>query len=177
MATEYRDAASGADSEHDGAIGSTIVDPNAIDGSVAVGPEPAAGRRKRRDAGVPRGPRGTGSKKEIVSVDLSSLAGMLAGVHAMLAMAAHTPELEITEAEASQFMKAGQNVLRHYSVQATQKTIDWLAFVGVTVTIYGTRIAAVGFRKREERQPKNDNVVQFNNPNSPVDLSDYRPAE
>jgi hypothetical protein len=77
---------------------------------------------------------------------------MLVGVHAMLAMQTKTPELAITEDEGKAFMRAAQNVARHYSVETTQKTLDWVAFLGVAGSMYGTRFAAVQFRKRNERE-------------------------
>lgn len=49
-------------------------------------------------------------------------------------------------------MKAASNVMRHYSVESTQKTLDWLAFGGTCCMIYGTRFGAYMLRKREEHQ-------------------------
>ncbi len=76
---------------------------------------------------------------------------MLVGVHAVLAMQTKTPELAITEQEGKDFTKAAQNVLRHYSVQTTQKTLDWVAFLGVTAGMYGTRAFAISARHAQER--------------------------
>lgn len=50
--------------------------------------------------------------------------------------------------EGEQFMRAAQNVLRHYSVETTQKTLDWIAFGGVTLSLYGQRFGAYMIRKR-----------------------------
>jgi hypothetical protein len=77
---------------------------------------------------------------------------MFVGVHAMLALQLKTPELEVSEIEAREFAKAAQNVMRHYSVQATQKTIDWISFAGITAGIYGTRALAISNRRKEERR-------------------------
>lgn len=81
----------------------------------------------------------------------------------MLAQATETPELELSEDEGKSFMKAAQSVMRHYSVQTTQKTLDWISFVGVTVSIYAPRVAAIGFRKRKERDESegDPNVIRF----------------
>jgi hypothetical protein len=76
---------------------------------------------------------------------------MFVGIHTMLAMQTKTPELMISEQEGKDFMKAAQNVMKHYSVQSTQKTLDWVAFLGVAGGIYGTRIFAVSVRKSAER--------------------------
>jgi hypothetical protein len=71
------------------------------------------------------------------------------------------PELAITEDESKQFLKAAQNVMRHYSVQTTQKTLDWIALVGVTTAIYAPRFAAIAFRraKKDSRATARHNVV------------------
>lgn len=79
---------------------------------------------------------------------------MFVGVHVALAMRTGTPELMMTEEEAKGFMKSAQNVLRHYSVQTTQKTLDWIAFVGAAGSIYGTRAFAIAARRAGERQAK-----------------------
>ena len=87
----------------------------------------------------------------------------------MLAQVTETPELAINEDEGKTFMKSAQHVMRHYSVQTTQKTMDWIAFAGVAASIYAPRIAAVGLRKRAERQAEadaNPNIVQFRRPAS-----------
>lgn len=70
----------------------------------------------------------------------------------MMAQTLDVEELAITEDEGKSFMNAAKSVLRHYNVQTTQKTFDWIALVGVTATIYAPRIAAIGWRKRSERQ-------------------------
>lgn len=59
-------------------------------------------------------------------------------------------EIAIDKSEGDQFMNSAQNVMRHYSVQSSQKTIDWLAFGGTCCMIYGTRFGAYMLRKREE---------------------------
>jgi hypothetical protein len=51
-------------------------------------------------------------------------------------------------------MKSAQNVMRHYSVESSQKTIDWLAFGGTVCMIYGTRFGAYMLRKRTEKQDR-----------------------
>lgn len=76
---------------------------------------------------------------------------MFVGVHMMLAVKTNTPELIIQQDEGEAFMKAGQNVLRHYSVEATQKTLDWLAFAGIGGGMYLTRGVAISARLTQER--------------------------
>lgn len=85
---------------------------------------------------------------------------MFVGLHAALAMKIDAPELIISDEEGKQFMKAAQNVMRHYSVEATQVTLDWIAFMGCAAGIYAPRIAAVGMRRREQRGPRRGPPVQ-----------------
>lgn len=89
---------------------------------------------------------------------------MFVGIHAVLAERTNTPELMISPDEGKQFMASAQNVMRHYSVQSTQKTMDWIAFGGYASMMYGTRFAAISMRKREEKKPQQQppsNVVQM----------------
>jgi hypothetical protein len=79
---------------------------------------------------------------------------MFVGLHAMLARATDTPEIELTPDEGAAFMGAAQNVLRHYSVAATQKTLDWIAFAGVTSGIYGPRMFAIHMRRKAGQEPR-----------------------
>jgi hypothetical protein len=76
---------------------------------------------------------------------------MFVGLHVVMAERTNVPELDMGMDEGERFFTAAQNVLRHYSVETTQKTIDWLAFVGVTATMYGGRFASYVTRKKEER--------------------------
>lgn len=83
---------------------------------------------------------------------MSGLTGMLVGVHATLAMLTQTPELAISDDEGAGFMKAAQNVMQHYSVTSTQKSIDWITFFGATLGMYAPRIVAIRMRQAEERR-------------------------
>lgn len=161
MPEEYRDTSGDSSELLDG----TVIDPGEV-GNVS-GDEPPRTRRKRKDAGQARGSRTPGEKKASLShnIDLSSLTGMFVGIHALLAGLTDTPELELSEDEGKMFMKSAQNVLRHYSVQTTQKSMDIIALIGVTATIYAPRIAGIGFRKRMAKKPSQDdnNVVHFPN--------------
>lgn len=76
------------------------------------------------------------------------------GLHLLLADRTQTPEFAITEEEGKAFMDAAQNVMRHYSVETTQKALDWTAFAGVAAGMYMPRIAAVGMRKRAGSKPR-----------------------
>jgi len=76
---------------------------------------------------------------------------MFIGVHMMMAHKLNTPELEITADEGLAFMAAAQNVLRHYSVEATQKTLDWIALAGIGGGMYLTRGVAISNRLSQEK--------------------------
>jgi len=87
---------------------------------------------------------------------------MFVGMHVMAASNLGIPELAIDMSEGEQFMKAVQNVLRHYSIETTQKTLDYVALVGCIGMIYGTRFGAYMIRKKEEAPKKRSGkVVQF----------------
>lgn len=73
---------------------------------------------------------------------------MFVGLHVLLAERTETPEIAISEQEGKDFMQAVQNVMRHYSVETTQKTLDWVALMGCTSGMYVPRIAAISMRKK-----------------------------
>lgn len=157
MPQEYRDA--GADFGED--ISASAIDIGDIGrGGNGGAPEPERGPRLRKD-GKPwayrTGPRGgksagTGKEKTRNPLDLSSLTGLFVGIHVIAAGATNVPELAIDMDEGKQFMLSAQNVMRHYSVESSQKTIDWLAFGGTCCMIYGTRFGAYMLRRREEQK-------------------------
>lgn len=77
------------------------------------------------------------------------------------------------EAEARSFLLGWQNYLRHYSIAATQKTVDLVTACGVTVFLYAPRIVA--FNRRHDRPRMGHNggppmgpaqVFQFHPPQS-----------
>jgi hypothetical protein len=81
---------------------------------------------------------------------------MFVGLHVMLAQLTKTEELAISMDEGEAFMKAASNVMRHYSVQTTQKTLDWIAFGGCTIQIYGLRIVAISVNRQVARVEKSN---------------------
>jgi len=74
----------------------------------------------------------------------------------MLAMMVRIPEMRIDESEAAKLSKGIANVARHYDVTATQKTIDWSNLVMVLAMIYGTRMMAIGARRKADRQKQRE---------------------
>lgn len=89
---------------------------------------------------------------------------MFVGLHVMLADRTDTPEIAISEEEGKAFMDAAQNVMRHYSVETTQKTLDWLALIGTGSAMYMPRIAAIGMRKRASKGPRQPRQTGAANP-------------
>ncbi len=91
---------------------------------------------------------------------------MFVATHVLLAARTNVPELMMSPEEGKMFMDAAQNVLRHYSVETTQKTLDWIAFAGVAAQLYGTRAAAVMIRRKQERSDNRStgNVRPFPRP-------------
>lgn len=90
---------------------------------------------------------------------------MFVGLHVMLGQL--TPELAINEDEGKTFMRAAQNVMRHYSVQTTQKTLDWIALIGVTTALYAPRATAIGIRRRNENRPRRSADIIRLHPDAP----------
>lgn len=152
MPTEYRDDAGAA--VGDG--GAAVVNPGEIAPGAAppAGAEPGAGKRKRgRPPGSGNaGSAASGASKGKVALDLSSITGLFVGAHILLAEKTGIPELSMGMDEGQQFMKAAQNVMRHYSVQTTQKAMDWIAFAGVSAMIYVPRVVALSNNRRAPRQ-------------------------
>lgn len=137
--------------------GNGPIDPAAVIDAAAEPAARKAGGKKRgpykpragSSAGTGGSASGTaGAKKAKAQLDLSSLTGMFVGVHVLLGMRLNAPELIISEEEGEQFMTRAQAVLKHYSIEASQKAIDWMAFAGVTAGIYVPRAAAIYFRMK-----------------------------
>jgi len=49
-------------------------------------------------------------------------------------------------------MQAVQNVMRHYSVETTQKTLDWVALMGAASGMYVPRLAAISIRRKSVKR-------------------------
>lgn len=72
---------------------------------------------------------------------------MFVGAHVLLADRTGVEELAISMDEGTAFVCAAQKVMRHYAVETTQKTMDWLSFMGTTSMIYIPRFIAYKNRK------------------------------
>jgi hypothetical protein len=76
---------------------------------------------------------------------------MFVGLHVGLASFTKIEELAITQEEGETFMTAAQNVARHYSIETTQKTMDWIALCGCLTAMYGPRAIVVSIKMRNKR--------------------------
>ncbi|HEY1410802.1 MAG TPA: hypothetical protein VGF36_01615 [Rhodopila sp.] len=93
-------------------------------------------------------------------------------MHVQLARLTDTPELAMSEADAKTLAGAAQNVLRHYSIAATQKAVDWITFGSVVSFMYVPRAAAVVQRRRHgprsepapQPRPGPSQIFQFRSP-------------
>jgi hypothetical protein len=73
---------------------------------------------------------------------------MLIGISTMLALQTGIEEIEVGPDEMNAWLGAAQKVARHYSVETTQRTLDWIAFVGISGQVFGTRALAVAVKTR-----------------------------
>lgn len=158
MPEEFRDSLdAGAGDTIDGAV-----DIGSI-ASIAPEPERKPGKRRGRPPGSGAGTsgagKGTGKEKTRAALDLSSLTGLFVGIHVIASGATNVPELVIDQSEGDAFMKSAQQVMRHYSVESSQKTIDCLTFGGTCCMIYGTRFGAYMLRKREEAKAETPRTI------------------
>lgn len=103
------------------------------------------------DNGTPRRKRQYTKRgdKTPQKVDLSSLAGLLMGFHALAAI--KVPEMALDQAEAKQLQERLEAVARWYPISATQKAIDHAALIGAVGWIYAPRVFAINRRMRQER--------------------------
>ena len=137
----------------------SAVDPNSIDGTAA---EPVGERKRKRrsDAGIPRGARGS-RKAAHSSLDLSAYVGIWAALHVHVATLTQTPEIALTEQEAGTFLRAVENVLKHYPVNASQKALDWGALMFVAGSIYLPRAFAIARRRKEAEKERSKEATVF----------------
>jgi len=85
---------------------------------------------------------------------LSALNGALVAVHVTAARFLDCPELAIEPREADALLHATGNVLRHYNIETTQKTMDFIALGTCIATTYGFRAMAIQHRLKTDREPR-----------------------
>jgi hypothetical protein len=79
---------------------------------------------------------------------------MLIGISVMLAMRTGIEEFSVSPDEIDAFTRAAGNVARHYNIETTQKTLDWIALVGVSAQVFGTRAFAIALKAGERRRER-----------------------
>lgn len=78
---------------------------------------------------------------------------MWVGLHLQIARLTENPEIAISEGDGTAFLKAAQNVLRHYPISASQVAIDWAALSFTASLIYVPRFAAIANRRNAPPPP------------------------
>ena len=78
---------------------------------------------------------------------------MLIGISTMLAIRTGMEEFQVGEDEMSAWLGSAQKVARHYSIETTQRTLDWIAFVGISGQVFGTRAVAIAMKARQQQKP------------------------
>lgn len=140
----------------DGIDGANVGAIDAVDTSSIPDAEPPK-RRGGWPAGKPRtsagnrggnGNAGTGTgtgtaraQKEKASLDLSGIAGALAGIHLGIAMITKQDHWKVEDSEAEAMAKSVIQVARHYpKVAGSQKIVDWSLLIGALGMVYVPRI-------------------------------------
>lgn len=77
---------------------------------------------------------------------------MILSVHAV--MACVVKEAELTEEEARKLADASREVMKHYPLGISDKTLAWVNLTLVAGNVYGPRAVAWGIRRATERRAK-----------------------
>lgn len=79
---------------------------------------------------------------------------MLLVVHATLAQLSGIKELELDDDEARKLSEASKEVLKHYPLGVSEKTLAWVNLTVVAGGIYGIRFMAWNVRKSAEKRAR-----------------------
>lgn len=145
------------------------VDPASIPGADANAPfgRFPDGRPRKR---APNGSRSAGGRNtgkpgrpaKPNSKTAGDLAGILCGIHSMLAMMTKIDELEIDEEESRELVEAGMRVAELYEVPLpSEKVLAWVGLSKAVANVYGTRVGALMIKKK--RRGKQPQVVSMPN--------------
>ena len=69
------------------------------------------------------------------------------------------PEMQLSDAEAEAYAAACIEVGKQYDIVVNPKVAAWLHLIGVTGTVYGTRLYAMHIRRQQTAVPKPPNNV------------------
>lgn len=126
------------------------IDPATV--TAANGPAPATdGPRKRGRRPKSTAPGSVSGGYAETTLDISGIEKILLSSHLIMATMMKAPNLALDQKEARALAEATVNVTRHYNVQATQKTIDWVNFATTAFMIYGTRAIAYGAERKKQK--------------------------
>lgn len=107
---------------------------------------------------------------------VNSLATQLVGLHKIAALVLKNPTIVITDDEGTKLAQALKNLGAQYNVNPNPAVMAWLQLAGVSVAIYGPRIAlAVAARKATEAQQKARQQSPI--PTSPVTMTTQSPQQ
>ncbi len=127
----------------------SFIDPGAAGAAAGDAPEPGSARSRRPDPrppggageGAAAGAKGpAGAKAKGASLDLSSLAGVLQGCHAIIAFQRAEPHWLLNDPDAARYALAVSNAMRHLPIKVAQKAVDYTAFAMVAFSIESPRI-------------------------------------
>lgn len=105
-------------------------------------------------------PGAAGREKEApLRKNLADLTSVILVAHATLAALVNIREFELSEDEAGKLSEASKEVLKHYPLGVSEKTLAWVNLAIVGGGIYGTRFMAYNIRKAAERRARMVNVT------------------
>ena len=93
-------------------------------------------------------------EKEALRKNLADLTGVILVAHATMASLVNIREIELSEDEAKKLSEASKEVLKHYPVGLSDKTLAWVNLAVIAGGIYGTRAWAYSVRKQSERRSR-----------------------
>lgn len=106
-------------------------------------------RKRRRKRGS-----GGSAKASAKKVPVDAMARLLAMGHSVLANMTKTPELELTESEASMLARPLTEVFVLYDVQPPPQLLLAMEMLSATSYVYGPRFYMIRERRRQEREAK-----------------------
>jgi hypothetical protein len=72
---------------------------------------------------------------------VGDFAVQLQGIHKLASMALKNPLVEISKEESEKLAVAMQGVMKHHSINVSPVALAWLQLAGVSVVVYGPRVA------------------------------------
>lgn len=139
--------------------GDTVIDPGSLAGPGNSIEGSGDGKQRKK-----RGPNKSKNTQNR-SLDLGTVQNSLIIAHYGLAAAFNAPELALTQDQADAYARAASDVMSHYDMGATAKTIAWVNLVTAMGGIYWGKLSAIAARKASEKAQK----VRSNGAANPLD--------